>query len=210
MRDDIAWPQRVGDFVHADRRVAAVDYDRRARRLAAFDCETQRLAAIVADGFLMHADFYADADVTIVANRFRRPVGIRKAELEQFSRRVQDSMLSERHETQHASLGLLVNKLSKPEKIHRPRRASIHRGRHTGSKTKGVKIAAVRIHAPIAVDMKVDQTWSDVTAGNVQNCFRVGARQIGLNRRDTIAGDANVKLLIDACRWVKNSTADQK
>ena len=64
----------------------------------------QGFAAIFADGFLMQANFYADADIGIIADCFRRAFRVRKAELEQLSRRIQYSVLSEGDETQHASL----------------------------------------------------------------------------------------------------------
>ena len=72
MRDDIAGPQSIGDLIHADRRVADVHHDRRARRFAGLDRQAQRLSAVLADGFFVQADFDADADVAVIADRLRQ------------------------------------------------------------------------------------------------------------------------------------------
>src|SRR5688500_8469497 len=69
VRNNIARAQRRGDLIHADRRVADVNHDRRACRLAGLDRKPQSFAAIFADRFFVQPDFYADADITIVANR---------------------------------------------------------------------------------------------------------------------------------------------
>ena len=78
VRDDIAGTQRIGDLIHADRRVADMHHDRRARRLAGLDRQAQRFAAVLADGFLVQAHFDTDADVAVIADRLRSAVGIRE------------------------------------------------------------------------------------------------------------------------------------
>ena len=65
VRDDIAGTQCIGDLIHADGGVADVHHDGRARRLAGLDRQAQRFPTVLADGFLVQADFDTDADVAV-------------------------------------------------------------------------------------------------------------------------------------------------
>ena len=95
-------------------------------------------------------------------------------------------------------LDLLVNQFAKAEKIHRPGGTGVHRRCHAGGETERIEIAAVRIHAPIAVHVEVDQARRDIAARHIDDALRAGARQIRLNRRDPIAGTRNVQFLIQS------------
>ena len=137
------------------------------------------------------------------------PSRIGEAEIEQLARVVQHAMLRQGDKTEHARLGLLVDKFAKAEKIDRPGRAGIHRRRHAGGKAQRVEIAAVGIHAPVTVHVKVDEARRNVAAGDIDDFLRVGARKIGLDRRDPIAGHANVEFLIQLRRRIENRAAGQ-
>src|SRR4030095_13605332 len=136
VRDHITGPELPGNLVHADRRVADVNHDRRAGRLAGLDRQAQRSAAILTDGFLVHADFDADADVAVITNRFGGAVRIRKAEIEQFARRVQHPVLRQSYEAQHSRFGLLVDQFAEAEEIDRPGGARVHCRGHAGGETE--------------------------------------------------------------------------
>jgi hypothetical protein len=84
------------------------------------------------DRFFVQANLDADSDVAIVGDGLRRAVRIREAEINQLARFVQNPMLSQRHESQHAGLGLLIDNFSKTEEIDRSRGTRIHRRGYAG------------------------------------------------------------------------------
>ena len=209
MRDDVAWPQSVGNLIHADCRAPYVNHNRSPRRLAGIDRQPQCIAAVFADGLFVQPDFDTDADIAIVDHRLRRSIPIGETEIEQLARFVQHTVLRQRDETDHASLRSLMDQFAKPEQVYRPSRAGIHGRGHAGGKTERVEVATVGIDAPVTVDVKVDQTRRHVATARVDDPLRSRARQILLDRRDAIARDTDIESLIGLGRRIENRAASK-
>ena len=158
----------------------------------------------------MQPDFDTGADIAVIDDRLRRAVAIGEAQIEQLAGFVEDAVLRQGDESDHACFRTLVDKFAKAKQIDRPRRTGIERRSHTGCQANLIEVAAIRIYTPVTVHVEVDQSRRDIAARGVDDALDIRARDIPLNRCDTIAFDADVEFLVGLGRRIDNRAAGQK